>query len=246
MRDFAKSMDKWFPKSMSDSPAMKKMISELGKKDWGKIADSTFEKTGKGPNINWGKVGNRLEGTGRFFDRNLPTVSGRRLPDLPNVSAPTLPHAPNLPTMGAPSAGGLAEAGGTFTVLLVIAAVAVGGFLAWKLIIRPMQLAKRGTGVETEIGPWPVDPLHIRTRDELVKAFDYLALRKCGTPARLWHHREVANKLGANDAHRRETAATLAETYAHARYAPPAEPLDEPTAVRARHDLCALAGEAAL
>src|SRR5262249_44555388 len=79
MRDFAKSVEKWWPKSMSDSPAMKKMLSNLEGKDWGKIADSTFGKTGKGPNINWNKVGNRLQGTGRFFDRNLPTVSGRRL-----------------------------------------------------------------------------------------------------------------------------------------------------------------------
>jgi len=131
-------------------------------------------------------------------------------------------------------------------VLLVVAAVLIGGFLAWRLIIRPLQMANRGTSVENVIGPWPVDPMNVRTREELVKAFDYLALRSCGTPARLWHHREVANRLGAKDAIRRQTAANLAETYAHARYAPPAEPLEEPTAVRARHDLCALAGEAAL
>src|SRR5262249_30513016 len=72
IRDYSKSIEKWLPKSMGDSPAMKKLASELGQKDWGKIADSTFGKTGKGPNVNWGKVGDRLSGTGRFFERNAP------------------------------------------------------------------------------------------------------------------------------------------------------------------------------
>jgi hypothetical protein len=246
-RDFAKAIERWAPKSMGNSPAMKRLGAELRKKDWGKVFDSTLSKTGNGPDVNWDRVGRGFRGTGRFFDRNLPNVSSRHLPDMPHVSAPNLPNAPNMPTLpsvAAPSAGGAAMAGGTFTVLLVIAAVLVGGFLAWRLIIRPMQLANRAT-TETAIGPWPVDPARIRTREDLVKAFDHLALRSGGLPARLWHHRQAANKLGAEDPHRRQTAANLAETYARARYAPPAEPLDEPTALRARRDLCALAGEAA-
>src|SRR5262249_19717771 len=95
-RELGKSLERWFPKSMRDSPAMKNFIHDMTKKDWSGLENSRFWKEGKGPNVNWDGVGRGMKGTGRFLDRNLPSMGNRRLPDAPHVRAPNLPSGPNL------------------------------------------------------------------------------------------------------------------------------------------------------
>ena len=51
-----------------------------------------------------------------------------------------------------------------------------------------------------KLGPWPVDPQRIRTREELVRAFEYLALLSLGPDARNRHHRDLAQRLGSTEA----------------------------------------------
>jgi len=238
---FGKSLERWFPKSVQQSSASKNFLRSLEEKDWGKLENSRWWKDGRGPNVNWDRVGRGMSKTGRFLDRNLPSVSGRSLPNAPNINAPTLPSGPNLPSMAGPSMpGGLPDAGGAFTALMVILGVAVGALLFWRLLLRPMRQATEKPA-DLKLGEWPIDPSKVRTRDELVRAFDYLALLLLGLKAKMWHFRTVAKRIGEDEA-KRPAAENLADAYMQARYAPPAELLPEGQMQQARTDLCALAG----
>src|SRR5262249_38728193 len=96
---------------------------------------------------------------------------------------------------------------------------------------------------DSRLGEWPVNPWLIRTREELVKAFDYLTLLKCGLPSKMWHHRTVADHLGVEAQHL--NASNLATVYETARDSPPPERIPDPIMDRARQDLGLLAGVAA-
>jgi len=113
----------------------------------------------------------------------------------------------------------------------------IGGTATWKL------------------GPWPIHPTAVQTREELIRAFEYLSVLLLGPAARHWHHLAIAASLGRSSgatvsarrwgdgsAERRQAAQQLATLYERARYAPPAEPLPEAALATARRDLCLLAG----
>jgi hypothetical protein len=80
----------------------------------------------------------------------------------------------------------------------------------------------------------------VATRQELIQAFEYLSLLRCGEPARAWHHHAIADRLGGTEAERREAAERLAALYEQARYAPAAG--TEPDWSAARGPLTTLAG----
>jgi hypothetical protein len=90
----------------------------------------------------------------------------------------------------------------------------------------------------------------VATRQDLVRAFEYLALLVLGPAARACHHLDLAALLGErapvlNPDVRRGAASALARLYEQARYAPGDEPLGEDDLAAARRDLCLLAGVAA-
>jgi hypothetical protein len=98
-----------------------------------------------------------------------------------------------------------------------------------------------------QLGPWPVDPTHVRTPAELIQAFEYLSLLRLGPDARSWNHRAIAAHLGARsseDQRWRLAAEELASLYERARYAPAVDSLPADALVCARRDLCLLAGVA--
>jgi hypothetical protein len=94
-----------------------------------------------------------------------------------------------------------------------------------------------------------VDPAQVATRQDLIRAFEYLSLLRLGPAARSWNHRAIAARLSAEPsdaaAERRCAAAHLAGLYERARYAPPGDPLPDGEVRDARRDLCLLAGVAA-
>src|SRR5581483_12253552 len=106
------------------------------------------------------------------------------------------------------------------------------------------------------LGPWPVDPAAIKTREELIQAFEYLSLLNLGPAARNWNHLAIADGLRntrpsavpSTAALERSTPASgaaadeLASLYEQARYAPPSDPLPDTALITARRDLCLLAG----
>ncbi|HEV3142993.1 MAG TPA: hypothetical protein VGZ47_03815, partial [Gemmataceae bacterium] len=187
-------MERTFPK-MGNSPAFRRMVDDLANKDLSKSASARFWKEGKLPNVNWNRVGRNVDGTGRFLDRNLSGLGKSNLPKAPNVNAPDLPHGPQMAGIGAaPSGGDMLELGKAGSIIVTLLAVLVGGFLLWRFLLKPLSQVRLKPG-DNRVGDWPINPWLIRTREELVKAFDYLALMKCGLPAKMWHHHEVAEHL---------------------------------------------------
>jgi hypothetical protein len=125
--------------------------------------------------------------------------------------------------------------------------LALLAFAAWKLRNWFTEGDADGPISRWRLGPWPVQPALVRTREELVRAFEYLSLLRLGKAARSWNHRQIAANLGGVTSAATEcgeAAARLAQAYEHARYAPAADELPDRELEAARRDLCLLAGVA--
>jgi hypothetical protein len=131
--------------------------------------------------------------------------------------------------------------GGTWLpfVLLLLAIVAVFlWFYLKQMRERTSSLVFAGAG----LGPWPVDPRSINTREDVVKAFEYVSVLICGPSARNWTHGTIAAALADLATTHGDTAMMLARLYELARYAPLDEPLTRDELIEARKLVCALAG----
>jgi hypothetical protein len=87
-----------------------------------------------------------------------------------------------------------------------------------------------------------VDPRTIATREDLVRAFEYLSVLICGAEARTWTHGTIARALVDLAATHAATARLLARLYELARYAPLDEPLNPAELAEGRRLVCELAG----
>jgi hypothetical protein len=125
-------------------------------------------------------------------------------------------------------------------LLLIILVAIVAAVLWWKFggVFKPQQapLAVGGGG------GWPIDPREINTREDVVKAFEYLSVMLCGSGAKTWTHSTIADELSKLAASEPETALKLARLYELARYAPLDEPLTRAELLEARRLVCELAG----
>ncbi len=143
--------------------------------------------------------------------------------------------------VGGPSSG--TEVGGQ-VIAWVVAGVAFA-IIGWTL------LGKQGAGgpageSAAALGPWPVEPEAVANREDVVRAFEYLAVLRLGPAGRMCNHLDVAARLaGGVDDPRRNAAGELARLYERSRYAPDAAPLGESDLAAARRDLTLLAGAAA-
>jgi hypothetical protein len=178
----------------------------------------------------------------------LPEAGPLQLPSSGGV--PEVPSAPFVPDLSVLSnaAGGLTSAsaaGGGLALLqmlLIVAVFAVLAVLVWRFLgrtgRRAPQIAVAG------LGPWPVDPARISTRQQLVQAFEYLALLLLGNQARTANHRKIAGSLGTTPENG-QAAAQLASLYETARYDPAVDELPPADFSAARRDLLLLAGRRA-
>jgi hypothetical protein len=194
--------------------------------------------------FDWARFGkqtgiDRLEKWLPKMDWNWSDVASK----MPSVSAPGLNS--NV-SSALPSGPTTLEAGGSIlTVFLVLALLVVFAIVAWKFrawFAGDAALAAEGAW---HLGPWPVQPALVRTREELIRAFEYLSLLRLGRPARNWNHHQIAAELGQTKdvpANGPIAAVRLASVYEHARYAPAADLLADPELEAARRDLCLLAG----
>jgi len=160
------------------------------------------------------------------------------------------PQTTNAPRSGASASGPLGAdtpQGSRLSGLLWIGLAVVALVLIWKLLASRRSAAGDAPR-PWQLGAWPVDPAHVGTREDLVRAFEYLSLLLLGPAARNWNHRVIAHRMSrrpnAADEDRRRAAEHLAALYEKARYAPPADPLPEGEVRDARRDLCLLAGVA--
>jgi hypothetical protein len=172
----------------------------------------------------------------------LEIPGGGGIPDVPSV--------PLVPDFGgiAGAAGGLTTtsvAGGGLAlvqILLIVAVFVVVAVLVWKLLGRSRRQEPQ-VALAT-LGHWPVDPSRISTREQLVQAFEYLALLLLGRPARTANHRAIADSLGTTP-ETGQAADQLASLYEKARYDPVLGELPPADLTAARRDLLLLAGRRA-
>jgi hypothetical protein len=228
--------------TLRNSPAFQQALRDLRNfrneenDRWSDLAGRLNEWSDRLPRIDWnpredeiGSLAERVAGwlpSMNFSVKGGPAGSGFGAPDLPSSN----------------------DLGGMLTVLGVVAA----GFLAWVLLARARGLVGGGSDAERRLGPWPVNPAAVRTREDLIRAFEYLSLLRLGLRARHWNHREIAAQLAAQPAatslvaaERDHAVAHLAGLYEQARYAPPFDPWSDEDLAAARLELCSLAGVAA-
>ena len=150
------------------------------------------------------------------------------------------PRPPSSSSSGSGGFGGISFGGAWFPVIVLgIVALAI---LLW-IVVKNMRIpATEVALVRDGLGPWPVDPRRINTREDVVKAFEYLSVLICGVSARMWTHNTIAESLAELAATHGETAAMLARLYELARYAPLDEPLTREEVMEARELVCGLAG----
>jgi hypothetical protein len=195
------------------------------------LQEALAKKRGDGSGAGSGSGGG---GNGDSGLPGLPDASQFQLPGSGNGSAE--PLVPGLGGVGGPAGGEVAVQG-----LLALLAAGIIAAVLWKLLA-----ARSGAAPSTALaglGPWPVEPERVATREQLVQAFEYLAVLLLGESARTANHRDIAASLdGTPD--RGRAAGELAELYETARY-DPAGDLPPPALAAARRDLCLLAGRAA-
>jgi hypothetical protein len=123
-------------------------------------------------------------------------------------------------------------------VLILTVAVVV---VVWRLLAR---VVTRDVEARLRRTVWPMPPGEVSTRQQLIQAFEHLALVVLGPGARSANHRDIANGLGATP-ERTRAADELATLYERARYDPAEGELPTADLAAARRDLCLLAGMAA-
>jgi len=232
---------KWMEKNFGDSPAakdaVKDLINSMQKGDLKGMFDDVPElKNGGWKDVaDWGKS-NGL--------------------DLSKVKPPDVSTGKSGPIMGTGGGGGSSwdgggggsplgggggvGLGGGGTALAVIAAIAAAIFLALMLFRRwkfdQARRAAQGAG-----GPAGIDFDSIRSREELVRAFDHVSLSQIGEEARAWNHRVIADQFAEVKPTQAAPANELAGLYERARYAPLGEDLSAGDFADARRDLRAIA-----
>lgn len=225
--------------SLSQNKTTQKIFRDLGRSFAGASTRA------KGDEPSWASRLGKLDGL-----KALAPPSWR-----PNVSMPRVNWGSGsswslgrMPSIGTPAVSGSPAAGDLWKVLLWLGAAGLVVLIGWRVLSWRKDAAGRASGPGVwRLGPWPIHPTAIRTREDLVRAFEYLSVLLLGPKARSWNHRDIAAQLGtdlrASEA-RRRAADHLAEVYERSRYAPLTDPLPDADLAAARHDLCLLAGVA--
>lgn len=189
---------------------------------------------GDGKGWEWPKLDFKLNwGNG---DRNID-IPDRAPRTRPDTSMPNRPGGSSMGGMGSFDLGGM-RVPWLLALLFLAAILAAVLWWKWAVLFPPGARGALAGGV----GPWPVDPAAINTREDIVKAFEYLSVLICGPGAKTWTHSTIADELTAVAATNGETAMKLARLYELARYSPLDEPLTRAEIIEARRLACDLAG----
>jgi hypothetical protein len=163
---------------------------------------------------------------------------------LPTVAPPPMP---NMSSVDGP------RQGGGISWLLGMAGIAGVAVLVWRFFGRYLVEEDPIAKARRQLGPWPVQPSAVASKEDLIRAFEYLSVLRIGPEARNWNHRHIAQNLGTGNrlSSRRDSqsapvypkeAEELASLYERARYTPPEDSLPESAFMQARHDIRLLAG----
>ena len=252
----SQDFNKWLSKNFGNSPEMKNMAKDFGKimgddkknnggflkdieKEWKSITGSSNKNSG-GDNSNLKDLAKRLKlpegGSGGNGGSNRP----------PNNNSSFNSGSNNNSSNSSPSSGsnwnfgGGGGGGGSWAPVVVLLLVLVGGVLFYLFYVRHSKTVEE-VAVES-VRVWPVDPLQVNSREDVVKAFEFLSISKCGDVAMNWHHLQIADRMGINEPSHKDAANLLARLYEKARYAPANEQFDDLDIAEARARFSQLAG----
>jgi hypothetical protein len=235
---------KWLEKNFGDSPAgqaaLKDLMSALEKQDMKGMFDQVPEfKNGAWKDMeSWGKAN-----TGEWKIKP-PDLSGNKVtsPKIGGGSGGTSSGGGGGGSSG--FGGGGAGFGGGWSALAVIVGIA-GAILLVILLLRKWKLNQAERAAAGAAGRRGIDFDSIRTREQLVRAFDHVSLDQIGDEARSWNHQVIADQFAESRPAQAEPAGELAELYERARYAPLDEDLTAGEFADARRDLRVIAGATA-
>ena len=233
---------KWLEKNFGDSPAAQEAVKDLMAAFENPDMKGLFDQYPEFKNgdwkdmMNWGK-----ENTGDLWKMKPPDWGGANI--NPNMGGG------GGPNFGGGSSGGLSFGGGgggvsgegIGSVVAVIAGV-IGAIFIVAMLMRKWKIERELRLAAALAGRGPLDLSAIRSREELVRAFDTVSLLQCGEEARAWNHKVIAGQIGETVPAHADPAQEVAGLYEKARYAPPVEDLSAGELSIARHDLCTIAG----
>jgi uncharacterized protein YneF (UPF0154 family) len=199
-----------FPKDrlsapLRDSPALRKLADDLA----GALRNA--QPGAEGLDTQLSRWQERWESLRDWLPKDLPNV------DLQGIAGDI--HLPSLDFDASSPLRSAAPVLGTIADLLPAVAIVVAVLVALA-VVRTMRARRSEAQAQAAvIGPWPVAPSRVESRDQLIRAFDYLAQLRLGPRAKSWHHRAVAERLPRNS-DEQEPAEKLANLYEWARYSP--------------------------
>jgi hypothetical protein len=224
---------------LADSPAFQDALRELRRTPFNMEPPSADNAGWMGRFAQWSQG---LTKSDVWPKVDWPSMKKWRLPStksLPKIhspiSAPSFGPAPNV---SLPSATTLSRA----LQVLWIALIAGAAIMVWKLLGGNIPGVGRLRKSGWKLGPWPVSPDAVASRQDVVRAFEYLSLLRLGPAAKSRNHLDVAADLGRSGPDIRPAANRLALVYEKARYTPADEPLSADALAAARKELCFLAG----
>jgi len=233
-KDWAKWAEKNFG-PLSENPAIRDALTDFVNGDFGEWNTDAAE---------WLNDLKQYEGEfkdlGSWLEGQVGSPSGWELPKFDWGSSGS------GISIGGGGGGSGYGAGGTrelsWAPVIVLFLILFGGLIYWWVRGMESKDVVVEPTIEERLGPWPVDPRQIRTQEQLIKAYDYLALTECGLETKAWHHIAIAEELGGRYPANQDEVSRLTGLYEHARYAPQSMPLSATQIDAGRRDLCQLIG----
>src|SRR5262245_41468525 len=194
--EWVKWMQKNFGESEAGQSAVKDLMSALEKHDTKGMFDNIpeFKNGGWKDFDKWGKAN-----AGDLWKTKPPDMTGSKF-SPPKMNS----GSSGGPSWGSGSSGGGSGSGwggggggglgGGGTALAVIAGIAGAIFLA-VLLFRKWKLHQEEKAAAMHAVRNGIDFDSIRTREQLVHAFDHVSLDRMGDDVRTWNHRVIADQL---------------------------------------------------
>jgi hypothetical protein len=241
---------KWLDKNFGDSPATQDALKDLANSLKGENGKGLFDdipelKNGGWKELeNWGKAN-----SGELSNFKPPKMEGNTGGGSTNFGGGGGGGGSHFGSGGGSSnsfggpGGGTGLGSGGVSSLAIIAAT-VGALILAVLLFRKWKVHQSERAIQAH-ARHGIDFEAIRSREELVRAFDTVSLDQHGDDARNWNHRVIADQFRTQQPTNADAAEEVAGLYERARYAPVEEDLTAGDFASARRDLRVIAGATA-
>lgn len=246
---------------LDETPELKRVLFDLKSADGGLDLDLKDDqghslldllKNGASNDLSLGDGLGGESNDWKMPEFELPEIGwGKWFRDSPSSSSSSSPSMPSMPRFEGPGSssgsgwgnfGSFGGLGGSWLPVVLLGVALLAGLGVWWFMVYRNSSATGSLVGGKGLGPWPVNPRNINSREDVVKAFEYLSVLYCGPAAKMWTHSTIAEALNHLAITHEDAAVKLARLYELARYAPLDEPLTRVEVIEARHLVCDLAG----